>query len=466
MVETRIETDSMGPVHVPAARYWGAQTQRSLDNFPIGEATMPVPLIRALALVKKAAALANLRLGALDETRARAIAAAAGEVAAGLLDGEFPLVPWQTGSGTQTNMNMNEVLANRAGEMLGGVRGAKDPIHPNDHVNCGQSTNDAIPTAMHVAAVLEIEDRLLPALDRLAGALRAKAVAFAGIVKTGRTHLMDATPLTLGDEVGAWATQVEAGAGRVRAVLPELCHIAQGATAVGTGLNAPGGFDAAFAVELTALTGRHFVPAADKFAAIAAHDALVAASGTLNALAAALFKIAGDVRLLASGPRCGLAELVLPANEPGSSIMPGKVNPTQAEALAMVCCQVFGNHVAVTMAGAHGQLQLNAMKPVIIVNLLASVRLLADAADSFAKRCVAGLEADRRRIADLAGRSLMLVTVLAPQIGYDRAAQVARKALAENLSLREAALALGVDDFDAWVRPEAMLGPISGKGAP
>jgi len=462
MDQFRIESDTMGVVRVPAARYWGAQTQRSLENFPIGDATLPPALIGALALVKKAAALANRRLGALDAERAEAIARTCDEVIGGGLTGEFPLVPWQTGSGTQSNMNMNEVLANRANEMLGGALGAKAPVHPNDHVNRSQSSNDSFPTAMHVAAAGEIEDRLLPALDGLAEALRGKAAEFAGIVKIGRTHLMDATPLTLGQEVGAWAAQVEAGARRLRAALPELYRVAQGGTAVGTGLNAPAGFDTAFAAELAGLAGRPFVPAPDKFAAIASHDALVAASGALNALAPALMKIAGDVRLLASGPRCGLGELILPANEPGSSIMPGKVNPTQAEALAMVCCQVIGNHVAVTVAGSLGQLQLNACKPVIIVNVLASARLLADAVRSFTLRCVAGIRPDRERIARMVERSLMLVTALAPHVGYDRAAAIAEKAHSEGTTLRQAALALGAataDEFDSWVRPEAMLGP-------
>ncbi len=457
-----MESDSMGAVAVPADRLWGAQTQRSLGNFPIGEQRMPPPLIRALGLVKQAAARANARLGALPADLARAIDAAAAEVADLTLIDHFPLVPWQTGSGTQSNMNANEVVANRANQMLGGEAGAKAPVHPNDHVNRSQSSNDGFPTAMHVAAAEQLTGRLLPALDRLATALEAKAGQFAGIVKIGRTHLQDATPLTLSAEVGAWASQIRAAHARLAQAGRELLDLAQGGTAVGTGLNAPAGFDLAFAEEMAALTGLAFRPAADKYAAIAAHDALVAASGALNAAAVALMKLANDVRLLGSGPRCGLGELVLPANEPGSSIMPGKVNPTQAEALSMVCCQVMGNHVAATMAGSQGHLQLNAFKPVIIVNVLHSVGLLADAADSFRQRCVEGLEADRERIARLLDRSLMLVTALNPHIGYDAAAAIAKKAHAEGLSLRDAALGLGLiaaEQFDAWVQPQAMLGP-------
>lgn len=462
MAEIRTETDTLGPVEVPADRYWGAQTQRSLRNFPIGTERLPAPLVRALGLVKKAAALANRRLATLDPAIAAAIAAAAEEVIDGRLADHFPLVPWQTGSGTQSNMNANEVIANRANEMLGQPLGSKTPVHPNDHVNRSQSSNDSFPTAMHVAALEEVEHRLLPALDRLADALEAKAADFADIIKIGRTHLQDATPLTLGDEVGGWAWQVRSGAARIRTAAAELLDLAQGGTAVGTGLNAPPGFDRAFCDELAAMTGLAFRPAANKFAALAAHDALVSVSGMLNALAAALMKVANDVRLLGSGPRCGLAELVLPANEPGSSIMPGKVNPTQAEALTMVCCQVMGNHVAVTVGGSQGHLELNVYKPLIAVNVLGSVRLLADAADSFRVRCIDGLEADRARIAELAERSLMLVTALAPHIGYDRAAAIAKKAHAKGSTLKEAAVALGAvspAEFDAWVRPETMLGP-------
>lgn len=462
MAHIRMEHDTMGEVAVPADRLWGAQTQRSLSNFPIGTERLPVPLIRALGLVKKAAALANARLGVLAPDLARAIASAADEVAQLRLLDHFPLVPWQTGSGTQSNMNANEVIANRANQALGAPLGAQAPIHPNDHVNRSQSSNDGFPTAMHVAAAEEVSQRLLPALDHLAAALEAKAAAFAGIVKIGRTHLQDATPLTLGQEVGAWASQVRAAAARVKGAREGLFELAQGGTAVGTGLNAPIGFDAAFAEEMAGLTGLPFRPAADKFAALAAHDALVELSGTLNGAAVTLMKVANDVRLLGSGPRTGLGELVLPANEPGSSIMPGKVNPTQAEALSMVCCQVMGNHVTVSVAGAQGHLQLNVFKPVIILNVLHSLRLLADAADCFRLRCIDGLEADRERIADLLERSLMLVTALAPHIGYDKAAAIAKKAHAEGSTLRQAALALGhvtADQFDAWVRPEDMLGP-------
>jgi fumarate hydratase class II len=457
-----MESDSLGAIEVPGDRLWGAQTQRSLTNFPIGTVRMPPPLIRALGLVKQAAARANARLGVLEPALAEAIDRAAAEVSNLDLLEHFPLVPWQTGSGTQSNMNANEVIANRANQMLGAPLGAKAPVHPNDHVNRSQSSNDSFPTAMHVAAAEQISRALLPALDRLAAALEAKAAAFAHIIKIGRTHLQDATPLTLGNEVGAWAAQVRAGTQRLSQACDGLSELAQGGTAVGTGLNAPNGFDAAFAEEMSALTGLSFRPAADKFAALAAHDAVVAVSAALNGLAVVLTKVANDVRLLGSGPRCGLGELVLPANEPGSSIMPGKVNPTQAEALAMVCCQVMGNHVAVTVAGAQGHLQLNTFKPVIIVNVLESVRLLADAADSFRLRCVEGLEPDRGRIADLLERSLMLVTALAPHIGYDAAAAIAKTAHARGLSLRDAALVSGTvtaDQFDAWVRPQDMLGP-------
>ncbi|MEQ9330892.1 class II fumarate hydratase [Thalassobaculum sp.] len=467
MAATRTETDSLGAVEVPADRYWGAQTQRSLDNFPIGGERMPAALIHAFALQKQAAARANRRLGALEPGIADAIEGAAAAIAAGELDDEFPLVVWQTGSGTQTNMNLNEVIANRANEALGSERGGKSPVHPNDHVNRSQSSNDSFPTAMHVAAIREIHGRLMPGLGRLHAALAGKAEAFADIVKIGRTHLQDATPLRLGDAVGAWAHQVAMGIERVEATLPRLYRVAQGGTAVGTGVNAPEGFATAFAEELAALTGLPFVTAPNKFEALAAHDAVVEASGALNTVAVSLMKIANDVRLLGSGPRCGLGELILPANEPGSSIMPGKVNPTQAEALTQVCARVMGNHATVTIAGASGHMELNVFKPVMIDALLQSARLLGDAAASFAERCVEGLEADRDRIADLLGRSLMLVTALAPHIGYDAAAKIAKTAHADGSTLREAALRLGLvgaDDFDRWVRPEAMLGPESVLG--
>jgi fumarate hydratase class II len=459
-MDQRIERDSMGAVRVPADRYWGAQTQRSLENFRIGGERMPAPLIRALGLQKAAAATANRELGALEPRLAEAIRAAALEVAAGRLSEHFPLVVWQTGSGTQTNMNANEVIAHRAGELLGTPLGAGRPVHPNDHVNLGQSSNDSFPTAMHIAAVEQLHHALLPALADLQAALQAKSAAFADIIKIGRTHLQDATPLTLGQEVSGWATQVDYGLDRVRATLPRLLQVAQGGTAVGTGLNARPGFDIRFAVALSELTGLSFVPAPNKFEGLAAHDALVECSGALNVLAVSLTKIANDVRLLGSGPRCGLGELRLPENEPGSSIMPGKVNPTQAEAMTMVCAQVMGNHVTITFAGAQGHLELNVFKPVMIYNLLQSIRLLADACRSFTAHCLTGLEPDRRRIADLVDRSLMLVTALAPRLGYDRAAEIAKKAHHEGLTLREAALALGyvtAEEFDQDVRPERMV---------
>jgi fumarate hydratase class II len=461
MAGIRMERDTMGEVAVPADCLWGAQTQRSLANFPIGGDTLPAPLIRALGLVKLAAARSNARLGVLAPHLAEAIAAAAAEVADLTLLDQFPLVPWQTGSGTQSNMNANEVIANRANQALGGELGAKSPVHPNDHVNQSQSSNDAFPTAMHVAASEQVAHRLLPALDALAAALEAKAAQFANLVKIGRTHLQDATPLTLGQEVGAWASQIRAGIRRVEFATDEILDLAQGGTAVGTGLNAPAGFDAAFAEEMALLTGLAFRPATDKFAQLAAHDALVGLSGALNSVAVALMKIANDIRLLGSGPRCGLGELVLPANEPGSSIMPGKVNPTQTEALTMVCCQVMGNHVATTIAGSQGHLQLNVYKPVIVLNVLNSVRLLADAADSFRLRCIDGLRADADRMAELLARSLMLVTALAPHIGYDQAAAIAKKAHADGTTLRQAAADLGTvtpEQFESWVRPGDMLG--------
>ncbi len=459
---TRLESDSMGTIAVPADRYWGAQTQRSREHFRIGGETMPAPVIRALGIVKQAAAEANMSLGRLDKRRGEAIMAAAGEVAAFRLLEHFPLVVWQTGSGTQSNMNANEVIANRASELLGGRLGSKEPVHPNDHVNLGQSSNDSFPTARHIAAALELEERLLPALRRLGAALATKAKAFADIVKIGRTHLQDATPLTLGQEFGAYARQVELGIERIEAVRPRLHALAQGGTAVGTGLNAAPGFDAAFAAAASRLTGLKLRPAENKFEALAAHDTLVELSGALNVLAASLMKIGNDIRLMGSGPRCGFGELKLPENEPGSSIMPGKVNPTQVEALTMVAAQVMGNHVAVTIAGSQGQLELNVFKPVIIANVLRSIRLLADAAASFTEHCIAGIEPDRERIAELLRRSLMLVTALSPHIGYDKAAKIAKKAHAEGTTLEAAALALGfvtAEEFGRWVRPEAMLGP-------
>jgi fumarate hydratase class II len=460
--KTRRERDSMGEIEVPAERYWGAQTQRSLEHFRIGGERMPIPLIRALALEKKAAAQVNMAQGDLEPRLGRAIVAAADEVIAGTHDDEFPLVVWQTGSGTQTNMNMNEVLANRANELLGAARGVKAPVHPNDHVNLAQSSNDSFPTAMHIAAVTEIHWRLLPALRHLHAAMAAKSREFAAIIKTGRTHLQDATPVTLGQEFGAYSRQIELGLARIVATLPRLYPLAQGGTAVGTGLNTRRGFAERFAAAVAALTGLPFVSADDKFEAIAAHDALVEVSGMLNVVAASLTKIGNDIRLMGSGPRCGIGELHLPENEPGSSIMPGKVNPTQVEALVMVTAQVMGNHVTITIAGSQGELELNVMKPVIILNLLQSIALIADAARSFADHCVAGITPDWRRIEALLANSLMLVTALSPHIGYDKAAEVAKKAHAEGITLKEAALALGyvsAADFDRWVRPRAMLGP-------
>ncbi len=458
----RIETDSFGPVEVPADAFWGAQTERSRRNFRIGGERMPAALIHALALVKRVAAGVNRDFGLLDASRAGAIAAAADEIIAGKLDAQFPLAVWQTGSGTQTNMNVNEVIAGRANELMGAGRGGKAPVHPNDHVNLGQSSNDSFPTAMHVAAARAIASDLLPALDGLSGALTAKAERFAAIVKTGRTHLQDATPVTLGQEFSGYAAQTALAAARIRRALPDLYPLAQGGTAVGTGLNTKAGFAEAFAAGMAIATGLPFVTAPNKFEALAAHDACVFVHGALDAAAAGLFKIASDIRLLGSGPRCGLGELLLPENEPGSSIMPGKVNPTQAEALTMVCARVFGNQTTIAFAGSQGHLELNVFKPVIAAALLQSIRLLADAAESFRVHCVEGLGADEARIAELVGRSLMLVTALAPKIGYDKAALVAKSAHARGTTLREEAVRLGFvsgDEFDALVRPEAMLAP-------
>ncbi|HYB58377.1 MAG TPA: class II fumarate hydratase [Alphaproteobacteria bacterium] len=460
--KTRTETDSFGPIEVPADRYWGAQTERSLENFRIGGERMPAPLISALGLEKKAAALANMALGALDKKLGQAIVRAAEEVIDGTLADHFPLVVWQTGSGTQSNMNANEVIANRANELLGEALGSKRPVHPNDHVNMCQSSNDSFPTAMNAAAAIELERRLIPALEHLFEALDDKARAFASIIKIGRTHLQDATPLTLGQEFSGYAAQIENGIARVRDCLPRLYRVAQGGTAVGTGLNARRGFDKRFAQELARITGLPFLPAKNKFEALAAHDAIVEASGALNVLACSLTKIANDLRLLGSGPRSGLGELALPENEPGSSIMPGKVNPTQCEAMTMVAAQVMGNHVTITVAGSNGHLELNVFKPVMIYNLLQSIRLLADAAMSFTDNCVRGIQANEKRIAELLSQSLMLVTALNPYIGYDKAAKVAKKAHAEGTTLKEAALALGfvkAEEFERWVQPKSMLGP-------
>jgi fumarate hydratase, class II len=458
----RIETDSFGPIEVPDDRYWGAQTQRSLENFRIGGQRIPSPLIHALALVKLAAAEVNRDVGMLDAQRADAIAAAAREVAEGKLDDHFPLVVWQTGSGTQSNMNVNEVIANRANEALGGARGSKTPIHPNDHVNMGQSSNDSFPTAMHVAAAQQIVSRALPALRALAHALDDKAQEFADVVKIGRTHLQDATPISLGQEFSGYAAQVQQAANRLERTLPDLYELAQGGTAVGTGLNAKRGFAEAFAATMAQITHLPFVSAPNKFAALAGHDALVFAHGALTSCATALFKIANDIRLLGSGPRSGLGELSLPENEPGSSIMPGKVNPTQTEAMTMVCARVFGNQTTVEFAGSQGHFELNVFKPVIGFATLESISLIADACDSFRENCIVGIKANRERIADLLNRSLMLVTALAPRLGYDQAAKIAKAAHASGATLREEAIRSGVisvEDFDQLVDPRKMLGP-------
>jgi len=459
MAKTRIETDSFGPIEVQAEHYWGAQTERSRNNFRIGSERMPKPLVRALALVKRAAAETNNALGLLDQRRTRAIVRAANEIIAGKHDDEFPLVVWQTGSGTQTNMNMNEVIANRANELLGGKRGAKAPVHPNDHVNMSQSSNDCFPTAMHIAAALEISQRLDPALARLERALQKKAAAFSRIVKIGRTHTQDATPLTLGQEFSGYAAQVTAGRKRLGLGIEELYPLAQGGTAVGTGLNAKRQFGKLFARRVAAITRLPFVTAPNKFEALAAHDSDLFAHGALDSVAAGLFKIANDIRFLASGPRSGLGELILPENEPGSSIMPGKVNPTQCEALTMVCCRVFGNHTTMSIAASQGHFELNTYKPVIAYAMLQSIELLADAAVSFTDRCVVGIRADEARIRELMERSLMLVTALAPKIGYDKAAKIARAAHANGTTLREEATRLGFvspEEFDRAVRPERM----------
>ncbi|MBT2135045.1 class II fumarate hydratase [Croceibacterium sp. LX-88] len=462
MGETRIETDTMGEIAVPADKLWGAQTQRSLQNFRIGGERMPLPVIHALGTVKRAAALSNRKIGLLDPKLAEAIVVAADEVIAGRHDDEFPLVVWQTGSGTQSNMNANEVIANRANLLLGGQAGTKSPVHPNDHVNMSQSSNDTIPTAIHVAAAVTLTADLLPALARMADRLEAKARDWADIVKIGRTHTQDATPLTLGQEVSGYARQVRAGIERIEQTLPGLYELAQGGTAVGTGLNAPKGFAEAVAEEIAEATGLPFVTAPNKFEALAGQDALLFTHGALNTLAASLYKIANDIRLLGSGPRAGLGELALPENEPGSSIMPGKVNPTQCEALTQVCAQVFGNHATVTFAASQGHFELNVYRPVVAYNVVQSVRLLADASDSFTRNLLAGLEPRLDNIAHGVERSLMLVTALAPAIGYDKAAAIAKQAHKSGATLREAAVASGYvtpEDYDRLVRPEDMLGP-------
>jgi fumarate hydratase, class II len=460
--ETRMESDSIGEIAVPAHRYWGAQTQRSLQNFKIGGERMPLPLVRALGIQKKASAMSNMELGSLESKLGNAIIEAAEHVIDGSYNEEFPLVVWQTGSGTQSNMNANEVIANRAIEILGGEIGSKKPVHPNDHVNMGQSSNDTFPTAMHIAAAEQIHHELLPALGHLEKALSSKAAAWANIVKIGRTHLQDATPLTLGQEFSGYATQIAYGIDRVKSTLPRLMQLAQGGTAVGTGINSKAGFAEIFAKKVSEITGLDFVTAENKFEALAAHDALVELSGALNTLAVSLMKIANDIRLLGSGPRCGIGELSLPANEPGSSIMPGKVNPTQCEALTMVCAQVMGNHTAVSVAGSNGHFELNVFKPVMIYNVLQSIRLIADGCVSFTDNCVSGIEANEERIQKLMNESLMLVTALNPHIGYDNAAKIAKKAHADGTSLQQAGIDLGLlneEQFKEWIKPEEMVKP-------
>ncbi len=459
---TRTETDSFGPIEVPSDRYWGAQTQRSKENFKIGGQHIPVPVVHALAKVKRAAAEVNKAQGELDAKLADAIVAAAMTIESGALDADFPLVVWQTGSGTQSNMNVNEVISNLANETLGGERGTKSPIHPNDHVNRGQSSNDSFPTAMHIAAAIELNETLLPALARLRGALEAKQKAFDKIIKIGRTHLQDATPVTLGQEFSGYVAMVANAEARIKLTLPGLYQLAQGGTAVGTGLNSKKGFDTAFAAKIAAYTKLPFETAPNKFEALASHDSLSFAHGALNSLAAGLYKIACDIRLAGSGPRSGIGELMLPENEPGSSIMPGKVNPTQVEAMTMVCARVMGNETTVAFAASQGHFELNVMKPVIAFAFLESVRLLADAADSFRAHCVEGLQANEAQIKELLERSLMLVTALAPKIGYDKATKVAKTAHKNGTTLREEALALGyvtAEEFDAIVRPETMIAP-------
>ena len=462
MTDTRTETDSFGPLEVPADKYWGAQTQRSILNFPIGWEKQPVAIVRALGVIKKACAQANVELGKLDPGMGAAVIEAAGEVIDGKLDDNFPLVVWQTGSGTQSNMNANEVIANRAIEILGGVIGSKDPVHPNDHCNMGQSSNDTFPTAMHIASAMTAHQVLLPGLEKLHAALQAKVEAWDGIIKIGRTHTQDATPLTLSQEFSGYTHQVAMGIRRVNDALGRIYELAQGGTAVGTGLNTTMGWDTTVAANMAQITGLPFVTAPNKFEALAAHDAMVEISGALKTVAASLFKIANDIRFLGSGPRCGLGELILPENEPGSSIMPGKVNPTQCEALTQVCAQVMGNDTAVGFAGSQGHFELNVYKPMMAYNVLQSMQLLGDAASTFTENLVVGLQADETRIDKLMRESLMLVTALAPEIGYDNATTVAKTAHKNGTTLKEEAIALGFVDaetFDRVVRPENMVGP-------
>jgi fumarate hydratase class II len=459
---TRTETDTFGPIDVASDRYWGAQAERSRNNFKIGWEKQPLPVIRALGIIKRAAAETNMAMGHLDTKLGRAIAAAAQEVIEGKLDDHFPLAVWQTGSGTQSNMNANEVISNRAIEMLGGVMGSKKPVHPNDHVNMSQSSNDTYPTAMHIACAEEIVHRLLPALQKLRNALNDKAEQWKAIIKIGRTHTQDATPITLGQEFSGYTTQVQNGIERIEQSLPKLMQLAQGGTAVGTGLNAPMGFDRMVADRIAAITGLPFTTAPNKFEALAAHDAMVFSHGAINTVAASLFKIANDIRFLGSGPRSGLGELALPENEPGSSIMPGKVNPTQCEAMTQVCVQIFGNHAAITFADSQGHFELNVYNPVMAYNFLQSVRLMADAAQSFTDHCVVGIQPRLDNIKAGLERSLMLVTALAPKIGYDNAAKIAKTAHKNGTTLKEEAVKGGfvtAEEFDAIVRPEDMIAP-------
>ena len=462
MTDYRVETDSMGEVQVPSDRYWGAQTQRSLENFKIGDVTMPMALIRAYAIVKQSAAQVNQAQGEISPEIAKAVQDAAQEVIDGKLNGEFPLKVWQTGSGTQTNMNVNEVIANRASELMGGERGKKTPVHPNDHVNRAQSTNDSFPTAMHVAAVLESKRELIPSIDRLIAVFDEQAERFKSIIKTGRTHLQDATPLSLGQMISGWSAQLSGAKASILFSLNGVYELALGGTAVGTGLNTTPDYAATAAAEIARRTGEPFVTSPNKFAALAAHDAIVGLSGALRQLACALMKIANDVRWLASGPRCGIGELIIPANEPGSSIMPGKVNPTQCEALTMLCCQVIGNDAAIGMAGSQGNFELNVYKPVMIYNALGSIELLADGIESFNVNCAVGIEPNHERITELMEKSLMLVTALNPHIGYDKASKIAKKAHAEGTTLKQATVALGFltpEEFDKLIRPEEMIAP-------
>lgn len=456
----RVESDSLGEIKVPSEHYWGAQTQRSLENFRIGIEKMPEPLIKALTIVKLAAAKINMKYGAIEEKVGNAICQAAEEIMSGRFSDEFPLVVWQTGSGTQTNMNINEVISNRAIEILGGELGSKSPVHPNDHVNYGQSSNDTFPTAMHIAAAQQVHELLIPNLKKLHKALSDKMQEFQSIIKVGRTHLQDATPLTLGQEFSGYAVQIQKGIERVKLTLSNVYELAQGGTAVGTGLNTKKGFAEDFAQEVAKITGLPFISASNKFEALATNDALVELSGALNTIAVSLMKIANDIRLLGSGPRCGIGEIILPENEPGSSIMPGKVNPTQCEAVTMVCAQIMGNHVAVTIGGSNGHFELNVFKPVIIYNVLQSIRLLADASLNFTEKCVVDIKANKERIKNLLDQSLMLVTILNTHIGYDNAAKIAKLAYQENITLKEAAVKLALltaEEFEEIVKPEKMV---------